>query len=147
MECWELGGESFFFHEVLAHANKEWVNAMFIPVVVFFTLACLVTTISLAIKMHLIAKKLKDRTSVKQGSNGSTAAELSEHASVAKLKERFDYNRMAARRNYCYLLTALLQDVPMGSCASVWRNRSHITVSQGVVHRYARHDLHRALFQ
>ena len=123
MECWEFGGEAFFLHEVLVHAHKEWVRSMYIPVCVCFTIACLVTIISLAIKVHLIVNKLRDRNLVMNPSseraqnlgNVRVSHQLSGHQSIVVLKEKFDYNQMDARRNYCFLFSAFLQDVPMGA--------------------------------
>jgi hypothetical protein len=117
-----MAGDGFFFTEVLHHTNKEWVSSMFVPVAVFFALACLVTSISLAVKIHLIAKKLMGRNLFRRGLVRATSLgairiskNLSEHKSVAELKEKFDLVRMEARRNYCYILIALLQDIPMGA--------------------------------
>ena len=117
-----MAGDGFFFTEVLHHTNKEWVSSMFVPVAVFFALACLVTSISLAVKIHLIAKKLMGRNLYRRGLVRATSLgairiskNLSEHKSVAELKEKFDLVRMEARRNYCYILIALLQDIPMGA--------------------------------
>lgn len=125
----DLAGDAFFMGTVRIYRKKEWVARMMIPYIVLFATSCAASVASSVVKGKMLVHKLRSRwltgathrLSVVAGVKISTAAENSMAASARHLEkahalnETFAENRMMIWQNYCRLLTAVFEDVPMGT--------------------------------
>jgi hypothetical protein len=58
---WDIAGDCWFLVEVRKQSRKGWVSRVWIPYVVFFSLACLVSTLALGAKLVLLVQTVRSR--------------------------------------------------------------------------------------
>ncbi len=53
----DLAGDGFFFVTVQRNQRKDWVKRLFVPYAVFFALSCLISVVSMIVKIQIIRQK------------------------------------------------------------------------------------------
>jgi hypothetical protein len=125
----DIGGDSFFFATIRSYRHKAWVDAMFVPYTLLFTLAAMVSLLSLGLHGYILLRRCRDHGAVVpsgpsgQGRPTSVAGvevPLTRSAPLnrdrmSELKTKFDLHRFERWRHICGLLLGLLEDLPMGA--------------------------------
>jgi hypothetical protein len=57
----DLAGDGFFFSVVEQNRQKDWVKRIYVGYIIFFSLSCLVSGLSMLVKMQIIRQKLVSR--------------------------------------------------------------------------------------
>ena len=99
---------------------------------VFFTLACIVSAVSLGMKCHLLVSKLKSRFRLSSGIETMYDPAASDPDSrlrrssknVDDIQTKLEANKFTRRRLYAYFLLAVFEDIPMGVLNFVYLARS-----------------------
>ena len=100
--------------------QKEWVNQMLIPYSVFFAAACVASLAACIVKSRMLLRKWSSRVQPEAQSRRASlggvpiSEHLAKHPSVTALKERFGDRQLERRKYYCYVLSAVAQDIPVG---------------------------------
>jgi hypothetical protein len=119
----DIGGDSFFFATIRSYRHKAWVDAMFVPYTVLFTLAAMVSLLSLGLNGYILLLRCRDHGAVvPSGPSGHGRRETVGGVEVpltrgrmSELKTKFDLHRFERWRHICGLLLGLLEDLPMGA--------------------------------
>jgi hypothetical protein len=103
---------------------------MFIPYSVLFAAGCVASLVSCMVKFNLLVRKWRSRN-VKPGQSGrfrkfsvggvKISPELikqeSDHEAMTSLQDRFDVHQLERYKSYCYLMVAIAEDIPLGTCS------------------------------
>jgi hypothetical protein len=73
----DIAGDAFFLAAVYANRRKDWVNRMFIPYCVFFSLGAAASLLSVTVKVLLIVSKLCHRIRSESGRQATEAKRAS----------------------------------------------------------------------
>ena len=125
----DIGGDSFFFATIRSYRHKAWVDAMFVPYTVLYTLAAMGSLLSLGLHGYILLRRCRDHGAVvPSGPSGhgrpisvaGVEVSLTREAplnlgQMSKLKIQFDLRRFERWRHICGLLLGLLEDLPMGA--------------------------------
>ena len=73
----DIAGDAFFLAAVYANRRKDWVNRMFIPYCVFFSLGAAASLLSVTVKVLLVVSKLRQRIRSESGRHATEARRAS----------------------------------------------------------------------
>ncbi len=119
----DLAGDAMFLRSVIESKKKAWVRAMLVPYAVFFALACVASLVATLVKLRLLMKTWRSRTSGPTRGHGkkshslggvSISPNMADDVAVAALNHRFDVHLLERYQLYGYLFLAVLEDIPMG---------------------------------
>ena len=103
--------------------KRDWVSNMLIPYAVFFAASCAASLLAVIVKLRLFLHKWRSRgqagSQSRRPSLGGVpiSPTLSNQKAVRDLKSRFDERQLERYTYYCYVLTAVVEDIPMGQTA------------------------------
>jgi len=119
----DIGGDSFFFATIRSNRHKAWVDAMFVPYTVLYTLAAMVSLLSLGLNGYILLLRCRDHGAVvpsgpsghgRRQTVGGVEVPLT-RGRMSELKTKFDLHRFERWHHICGLLLGLLEDLPMGA--------------------------------
>ncbi len=131
----DIAGDAFFLAVVYANRRKDWVDRMFIPYCVFFSLGAAASLLSVTVKVLLIVSKLCERIRSESGRQATEARRaslggmvLSPRANRAlesgrdrtksiELKAKFEQRKLVRASRFARFPTVSCK------CAMVGRNR------------------------
>jgi hypothetical protein len=105
----DIGGDSFFFATIRSYRHKAWVDAMFVPYTLLFTLAAMVSLLSLGLHGYILLRRCRDHGAV------VPSGPLGHGRPISVAGIQFDLRRFERWRHICGLLLGLLEDLPMGA--------------------------------
>jgi hypothetical protein len=116
----DIAGDSFFFATIRSYRDKGWVDAMFLPYTLLFTLAAMLSLSSIGLHGYILLLRCRNHGAVVSPSpygqgRHVTVAALERGISISTLKSKFDLHRFERWRHICGLLLGLLEDLPMGA--------------------------------
>ncbi len=127
----DLAGDGFFMMTVRNYRKKEWVARMMVPYIVFFSTASAASLATVFVKGMLLVHKWRSHRYTGPGRQRQLShvagmqigsrlqegmASSSQHLEKAHaLTTMFLDNKMERWQQYCALLTAVFEDIPMGT--------------------------------
>ena len=127
----DLAGDGFFMMTVRNYRKKEWVARMMVPYIVFFSTASAASLATVFVKGTFVVRKWRSRSFTGPGRQRQLSnvagiqigsrlqegmASSSKHLEKAHtLTTMFLDNKMERWQQYCAMLTAVFEDIPMGT--------------------------------
>jgi len=127
----DLAGDGFFMMTVRKYRRKEWVARMMVPYIVFFSTASAASLATVLVKGTLLVRKWRSRRFTDPGRPRQLShvagiqigsrlqegmASSSQHLEKAHaLTTMFLDNKMERWQQYCAMLTAVFEDIPMST--------------------------------
>jgi hypothetical protein len=111
----DIAGDCFFFATIRSYRHKGWVDAMFLPYTLLFTLAAMLSLSSIGLHGYILLLRCRDHGAVVSPSRLVSVAAQERSNSIKTLKSKFDLHRFERWRHICGLLLGLLEDLPMGA--------------------------------
>jgi hypothetical protein len=121
----DIGGDSFFFATIRSYRHKAWVDAMFVPYTLLYTLAAMGSLLSLGLNGYILLLRCRNHGAVVPSASGPSGHGRRQtvggvevplnRGRMSELKTKFDLQRFERWRHICGLLLGLLEDLPMGA--------------------------------